>query len=252
MATTRTYYPDAEQHARRYRPWPRSWVVAGVVLLVVGIGAGLALQSLGAGRTGELGLAELIARERPRTLVNVAVGADALLSPGVAAVLLATVCAGLWALHSLRVAVAFGALTCAGWFSAVLGKLLVDRPHPPASLHPITVLTDADGYPSSHMSFAVAALAAAAAVTWLTCRDCRWVLACGLPLALAVGSLRLVAGTRYLGDVLGGAVLAFGAVLLVAGLWRTGGLPGRTGAARTRGRVARGRRPERTPHDSAV
>lgn len=213
----------ARSHRARTQPcrdWPRSWAVVGALLLVTGLGLGLVVTTLGAGATGEQSLDGHIAADRFDALVSFARFVDVAIGPALAATLLAVVCVGIWACHSLRIAIVFGALTSAGWLSSLVGKAIVARPRPPQSVHPLVLETAHDSFPSGHTAFAAAFVAATVATLWLLGHRVRAVAWLGALLVAVVGASRLVLGAHYLADVVGAPLFAVGAVALVAGLWR--------------------------------
>lgn len=211
--------------ARPPHLWSRHGVIWGVVLLAFGFVLGLTVTALGAASTGELGLDRTIAADRFPALVDLAKFVNVALGPGLAATILAVVCVALWALQSLRTAVVFGALTSIGWLSSLVGKVVIARPRPPQSIHPLVVETARDSFPSGHTSFAAAFVAATVACLWLAGRRVRAAAWIGAAVVVVVALTRLVLGAHFLADVVAAPLFAFGAVALVTGLWRTGELP---------------------------
>lgn len=208
--------------------WPRHLAAWGALSIVFGIGLGLTVTALGSHATGELALDRRIAADRFVPLVDVARAVDLLIGPPLAATLLAVICLALWALQSFRIAIVFGVLTSVGWLSALGGKLIVQRPRPPQSVHPLVLETARDSFPSGHTAFTAAVVAASIATLWLLGRPIRAACWIGAGSIVLVGMTRLVMGAHFLADVVGAPLFAMGAVAVVAGLWPAGKVVGAT------------------------
>jgi undecaprenyl-diphosphatase len=204
--------------AKDREPNRKAWVIAGIALLVAGLAIGFAVTSLGASRTGELGLDVLISGHRDRLLTAAAEAVDVGLGTRIAPVLLIVGCGFLWR-RSRFAAVTVGSLTAVGWFSVEVGKVLVQRPRPPAAtVHALVTETAADSYPSGHTAFAAATVFAVVAALVLTGRSTRVAWGVGVPLVAVVGLSRLYLGVHYLADVVASVVFAGASVLVVSAL----------------------------------
>ncbi|KRC89753.1 hypothetical protein ASE25_09390 [Terrabacter sp. Root85] len=215
MTTVVTSEPAS---AKRRRPRQRAWVVSGIALLVVGLAVGFAVTAVGASRTGELGLDELLSGHRDRLLTAAAQVVDVGLGTRVAPVLLLVGCGLVWTRDRFA-AVTIGVLTVVGWLSVEIGKVLVHRPRPPAAaVHALVAETAADSYPSGHTAFAAATVFAVVAALVLTGRPTRVAFVVGLPIVAVVALSRLYLGVHYLTDVVASVVFAGASVLVVTAL----------------------------------
>lgn len=193
-------------------------LVTGVLLLLVGVVAGLAVTSIGAVNTGELGLDVTISEHRDAVLTVLARFINVGLGPIIAPILLLAGCVFAWR-RSRFVAVSVAGLTIVGWLSVEAGKALVNRPRPPAaSVHALVSETAADSYPSGHTAFAAAAVFAIAATVLLARHRARLVWLIGIPVIVLVAASRLYLGAHYLSDVAGSVVFASGSVLIAIAL----------------------------------
>ncbi|GAB3588255.1 phosphatase PAP2 family protein [Calidifontibacter terrae] len=228
MSTSTT--PNYTHHLTppRTREWPRLGAIWGAVSIALGLILGFTVTALGAGTTGELSLDKTVAADRFPALADLARFVDVVFGPPLAATWVAIICLALWALHSFRIAIVFGALTSVGWLSSLIGKAVVERPRPPMSVHPLVLETARDSFPSGHTSFIAAAVAATVATLWLVRRPVRLACWLGAALVVVVAATRLVLGAHYLADVVGAPLFAVGAVAIGTGLWRTGRVPGVT------------------------
>jgi undecaprenyl-diphosphatase len=204
--------------AKERRPTRRAGVIMGIALLVAGLAIGFAVTALGPSRTGELGLDVLISGHRDRLLTAAAEAVDVGLGTRIAPVLLLVGCGLLWR-RSRFAAVTVGILTAVGWLSVEVGKVLVQRPRPPAAtVHALVTETAADSYPSGHTAFAAATVFAVVAALVLTGRSTRVAWGVGVPLVVVVALSRLYLGVHYLADVVASVVFAGASVLVVSAL----------------------------------
>jgi undecaprenyl-diphosphatase len=195
-------------------------VVGGVAMLVGGVVVGFVVTAVGAARTGELALDVSISEHRDRLLTAIAELVDVGLGTRAAPVLLLVGCALLWR-RSRFAAITVGGLTVVGWLSVEIGKLLVQRPRPPAAtVHALVTETAADSYPSGHTAFAAATVFAAVATLVIAGRSPRAAWIVGLPLVAVVALSRLYLGVHYLTDVVASVAFAAASILVVAALVR--------------------------------
>jgi len=195
-------------------------VLGGVAVLVAGVLVGFVVTTLGAARTGELALDVSISEHRDLLLTAIARVVDVGLGTRVAPVLLLVGCALLWR-RSRFVAVSVAALTVAGWLSVEIGKLLVQRPRPPAAtVHALVTETAADSYPSGHTAFAAATVFAAVATLALAGRSTRAAWIVGLPVVVVVALSRLYLGVHYLTDVVASVAFAGASIVVVSAVVR--------------------------------
>lgn len=192
-------------------------VVIGAVLLLVGVGGGLAVTAAGAGGPGELSLDVAISHHRAVALTAVAQFVNVALGPKVAPVLLLLTFGFTW-FRSRFAALTTVGLTIVGWLSVEVGKAVVDSARPSAAaVHALASETAHDSYPSGHTAFAAAAVFAVIATVLITGRRTRWVWASGLPLVVVVAASRLYLGVHYLSDVAASVIFAGGSVLVTVG-----------------------------------
>ena len=104
-------------------------------------------------------------------------------------------------------------------------KLVVNRPRPPLSIHLTTV--GSASYPSGHTAVATAVAAALVLAATRARRPLvrRSLLPMLVALPLVVGLSRVALGVHWLTDVVGGALLGLGWVLVLAALVLPGRLP---------------------------
>ena len=207
---------------RRDRAWtlsrPVHWIIWAVVLFAATIALGLAAKALPALRFASLDAA--VNRVNSPLLDSAALVLDKLDHPVVVAVILLVVFVVLLPLAGWRRALGVCVVTGAGWLTTLVVKVVVAQPRPSTGdlTHLLHVSPATLSYPSGHVVFATALVAALATV----CRTSAAravVLVVGGVLVLAVAWSRLYVGVHYGTDVVGGVLNGVAGVLLFAGLW---------------------------------
>jgi membrane-associated phospholipid phosphatase len=149
-----------------------------------------------------------------------------------------------------------------GWLTFLIGtyvgtqvlfwgmKLVVDRPRPPLSIQLTTV--GSASYPSGHTAIATAVAAALCVAVTRARRPLarRSLLPLLVALPLVVGLSRVALGVHWFTDVVGGALLGLGWVLVLAALAPPGG-PRRDADGRAAG-AEPAARPSRAPTTQVV
>ncbi|MGO4533853.1 phosphatase PAP2 family protein [Leifsonia sp. 2MCAF36] len=208
--------------SRRSRTWslvtPAHWIVWTVVLFIVTIALGLLAKALPALRLE--GLDAAVNRVNSPLLDNAALLLDRLDSPVIVAVILLIVFVVLLLAVGWRRALGACVTAGAGWLTTLVVKTVVAQPRPSTGglTHLLHISPATLSYPSGHVVFATALVAALVMV----CRGPRSrtiVLIVGAVFVLAVGWSRLYVGVHYGTDVVGGVLNGVAGALLIAGLW---------------------------------
>lgn len=194
-------------------------LLTGLLIGSAGLLVGAVVTGEGARHTGELSLDVWISQHRDSAVTGLGAVVQTAFGPMVAPLILLAVCAALWWRRERVTAAVVALLTIPGWFSVEAGKLLFHRARPPAAVvHALVHETAPDSFPSGHVAFA-AALVAALAVALHQCHPARgWVYALGVPLVALVAACRIAVGAHYLGDVLASPLFATGTILVLASL----------------------------------
>lgn len=199
---------------RHWMLWPA--VMAGLVLAV-----GFGVKSLPAFTSMEFVIDQDMSSHHTVALNAVALALNALLGDLIGALLLAAGFVYLLLIRHAPVnAVAFGAVTAAGWLSCHVVKAVVGRPRPDQTLLADPLVTDpaTHSFPSGQVSLATAL----AFALYYLARKTRWqkpVLVLGIALVVVVALSRLYLGVHYPSDVLASIVTTSAAVLFFCGLW---------------------------------
>lgn len=136
--------------------------------------------------------------------------------PAIAPLILIVVCAIIWWRRDRVGAVLVALLAIPGWFSVEVGKIVFSRARPPAGIvHALVHETKPDSFPSGHVAFAAALIAALAVVFHNQPRVRTWVYAIGVPLVVIVAACRLIVGAHFLGDVVAAPFFAVGTILVL-------------------------------------
>ena len=106
-------------------------------------------------------------------------------------------------------------LVALAWLPGHVAKTLFPRDRPPASVSPEWVIRGANSFPSGHTGFITSVfIAGLFALGALGHRRGWWAALVGV-LVVVVGCSRMLVGVHYPTDVIGGAVLALGAALVL-------------------------------------
>ncbi len=106
-------------------------------------------------------------------------------------------------------------LVAFAWYPGHVAKSVFPRDRPPASVSPALVVTGANSFPSGHTGFITSVFVAGLfALAALGRRRGWWGVVVGLVVVL-VGCSRMLVGVHYPTDVVGGAMLAVGAGLVL-------------------------------------
>lgn len=207
---------------RRDRAWtlsrPVHWIVWTVVLFALTIALGFAAKALPALRFA--GLDAAVNRVNSPLLDTAALLLDRLDHPVVVAVILVVVFVVLLPLAGWRRALGVCVVTGAAWLTTLVVKYVVAQPRPSTGdlTHLLHVTPATLSYPSGHVVFATALVAALATVCRTTTARAL-VLVIGGLLVVAVAWSRLYVGVHYGTDVVGGVLNGAAGAVLVVGLW---------------------------------
>lgn len=197
---------------------PRHWIVWTVVLFALTFGLGFAAKVVPALRFASLD--DTINRVNSPALDATALPLDGLDRPVVVAAILAVVFVVLLFVRGWRLALGACAVTGLGWLTTLVVKTVVAEPRPTTAglTHLLHVDPATLSYPSGHVVFATALVAALVMV-------CRRplartvVLVVGVVFVLLVGWSRLYLGVHFGSDVVGAVLNGVAGALLFAGLW---------------------------------
>lgn len=197
---------------------PRHWIVWTVVLFALTFGLGFAARAVPALRFASLD--DTINRVNSPALDATALLLDGLDRPAVVAVILAVVFVLLLLLRGWRIALGACAVTGLGWLTTLVVKTVVAEPRPTTAglTHLLHVDPATLSYPSGHVVFATALVAALVMVCRRTVTR-TLVLVVGALFVLLVGWSRLYLGVHYGSDVVGAVLNGVAGALLFAGLW---------------------------------
>jgi undecaprenyl-diphosphatase len=201
-------------------PVVRHWSRLSSVLLVAALVLGFVATHTSWLQPHGLAIDQEIATDvRTPWLTSVMRAASFLASPPVAGVLLAAGCGVLLWRRRPTAAVATFLVVAVGWTATLVVKVVVGRDRPPVALvHSLAPETGSTSYPSGHTAFACSA----AVAVWFLVRGSRWsrpVAVLGAVVVAVVGFSRLYLGVHYPGDVVGSALVAGGAIVLLTGVW---------------------------------
>ena len=198
-------------------PVRASLQVPGVLLLALGCLIGAMVRNGQPIPGFDLHTLEAISRHRNGSIVEVSRFVDFWDGPKASPWLMMAALVVIFAVGHRLLAILTVLMTALAWTPGHFAKYLFPRDRPPASTHPLIVMTGPNSFPSGHTGIISAAVVAGAfAFTMLDRpRARRWWIVIGIPLVLVVALSRLVVAVRYPTDVLGGAVLALGIALVV-------------------------------------
>ncbi|RNI24819.1 phosphatase PAP2 family protein [Flexivirga caeni] len=194
-------------------------LLAGLAIGLLGLVVGAIVTGVGARDSGELSLDIWLSRHRDGLLVAVGKVVQVGFGPMVAPQILVVVCAALWWRRDRVAAVIVALLAIPGWFSVEAGKILFHRARPPAgTVHALVHETQPDSFPSGHVAFAAALVAALAVAFHHRRHVSTWIYRVGVPVVVVVAACRLIVGAHYLADVLASPLFATGTILVLVAL----------------------------------
>lgn len=196
---------------------PRHWIVWTIALFAVTFALGFAAKALPALRFASLDGA--VNAVNGPVLDQVALLADTLDQPLTVGVILVAVFAVSLLVRGWRIALGVCVVTALGWLTTLGVKALVAQPRPTGELlHALSVHPATLSYPSGHVVFVVALVAALA----MACRGGTAraaTIAVGAVAILVVAWARLYVGVHDLPDVIGAVPNGVAGAVLFAGLW---------------------------------
>jgi undecaprenyl-diphosphatase len=207
-------------------PQLRHWILWPAIAAAATLAAGLVLVRVRALAGVELGVDQALSRDHSRALTFLALAIAKVFSPPGGVIMIALLCLFILFVRRSPVnAVATGAVASAGWLSAEVFKVLVDRhrPDPAALADPLLPEPGTGSFPSGHTALAVSL----ALAVFLLARGTRWqwpALAGGAAVSLAVAASRVYLGVHYPTDVTASFVTSGAAVAFLTGLWNRYGL----------------------------
>jgi undecaprenyl-diphosphatase len=189
------------------------------VLFALTLLLGLTAKSLGQA-TPELAVDVEMSQDRNPVLDLMALGLHELFDPRAGIVIIAVLCVWLAVVRRspLR-ALAFGSITCIGWFSSTLGKITVNRLRPPTEAVHALVTETGNSFPSGHTALA-ASLAWAFALV-LARQGAQRILATiiGAMVTVAVALSRIYLGVHFPTDTIGSILISAAGILAWLVLW---------------------------------
>ena len=208
-------------HSRRQTSWalraPAHWIVWTVVLFALTFGLGFAAKSIPALRLAAVDAA--VNSVNSSLLDRMALALDFLDRPTVVAAVLAVTFIVVLLIKGWRLALAVCVVTGLGWLTTLVVKAVVAEPRPTAVLSHILKVSPATlSYPSGHVVFAAALVAALAMVCRRVASRTIILIVGGLFILLVAWS-RLYIGVHFTSDVVGAILNGVAGAILFAGLW---------------------------------
>jgi undecaprenyl-diphosphatase len=207
-------------------PQPRHWILGPAAVAVLTLAAGLLLVRDRPLAAADLGVDQALSHDHAAVPTFLALAIATIFSPAGGVVMIALLCLFLLLVRRSPVnAVATGALASAGWLSAEVFKVLVDRhrPNPALLADPLLPEPGTGSFPSGHTALAVAL----ALAVFLLARGTRWqwpALAGGIVVAVGVAASRIYLGVHYPTDVAASFAAAGSAAACFTGVWNRYGL----------------------------
>jgi undecaprenyl-diphosphatase len=196
---------------------PRHWIVWTVVLFALTFGLGFAAKSIPALRLAAVDAA--VNSVNSSLLDRMALALDFLDRPTVVAAVLAVTFIVVLLIKGWRLALAVCVVTGLGWLTTLVVKAVVAEPRPTAVLSHILKVSPATlSYPSGHVVFAAALVAALAMVCRRVASRTIILIVGGLFILLVAWS-RLYIGVHFTSDVVGAILNGVAGAILFAGLW---------------------------------
>jgi len=202
-------------------PQLRHWVLWPALTAVLTLAAGLLLAHRRGLATAELGIDQALSRGHSPVPTDLALAAAAVFSPAGGVLMIALLCLFLLVVRRSPVnALATGAVASAGWLSAEVFKVLVDRHRPDAALlaDPLLPEPGTGSFPSGHTALAVSL----AIAVFLLARGTRWqwpALAGGALVAIGVAASRIYLGVHYPTDVAASFLVVGSSIAFFSGIW---------------------------------
>jgi undecaprenyl-diphosphatase len=197
---------------------PRHWIVWTVILFALTFALGFAAKWIPALRFDTLDAS--VNRVNSPLLDSAALLLDQLDRPTIVAVILVVVFIILLFVKGWRLALGTCLVTGLGWLTTLVVKTVVAQPRPTTAglSHLLHVNPATLSYPSGHVVFA-AALVAALAMVCRSAASRSIVIVVGVVFVAVVAWSRLYVGVHYGTDVVGGVLNGVAGALLFAGLW---------------------------------